>query len=532
MILTRFFILIELLCISFVYSSAQTQFVDWSAWDFEKIFDFNIDEPSEANMLLDVLNLDSIVSISSEGKYLGLNDAWRLPDEDTIHVNIYNIIVVNFTRDFPNPPNRLLEIKGSDDSVLKVQLNFSSRDKPTKKQSLIVIPPPFIRLPQNSTETNHAKNRYLIIDANSDINYKYNTSLKKRIKGKGTSLEKASSMPVRGSLTVLIKNYRFGDIERVTVEINGVDYVYKQDVSNLLDAATSKDDSGKAKDISGGISSAKPGVSESVDKKTERLLAYLTSVYKLFSRYTSLNINDLYTVKKYQQELFEFFTANTNDILITPEMAELLGKCVGWQPQSLSLTPISLVVPSADEVTIILKIKHKNQADPTEVKVGTYKTSGGIGIGVGSQIYITGLANNTVYTDSIGSGSGKELRAFIEHDKHYSVGIGFNSEVYFRTGSIVKPTLNLGFFIPFEEEITPFIALGPGIAIADDNVKFSLSGGLAIGKINAISERYRDKDLSSFPTLTNESISTKIWDAGLYFAVGVSYNLAGGSPNQ
>uniref|UniRef100_UPI0040475364 hypothetical protein n=1 Tax=Flavobacterium sp. TaxID=239 RepID=UPI0040475364 len=166
--------------------------------------------------------------------------------------------------------------------------------------------------------------------------------------------------------------------------------------------------------------------------------------------------------------------------------------------------------------------KNKHDDTPYQTKVGQFKTTGGIGFNLGGMFYITNLKNNSVYTKA--SETTGQVRAFMNSDNQSSVGIGLNSEIYFRTGYLVRPTLNMGFFLPFDEDLTPFGAIGPGISIASKKVKFSISWGLAVGKINTIREQYKDVEID--PTdLTNDQLGEKVWKFGNYFGFGLTYNL-------
>ncbi|SDM20972.1 patatin-like phospholipase family protein [Kriegella aquimaris] len=69
----------------------------------------------------------------------------------------------------------------------------------------------------------------------------------------------------------------------------------------------------------------------------------------------------------------------------------------------------------------------------------------------------------------------------------------------------VIPTLNLGFFVPFEEDITPYLAFGPGLTFTGDKVKFSFGGGIAYGSVNSIAERFVDVDVTSVTDVTTLS---------------------------
>ena len=172
-----------------------------------------------------------------------------------------------------------------------------------------------------------------------------------------------------------------------------------------------------------------------------------------------------------------------------------------------------------------MAVKTAGSATATQHKLGNYRTTGGLGISVGNQIFVTGLKNNPVYTDSVLIDTTNQLRAFMDDQNQTSIGIGVNAELYWRTGSWFEPTLNLGFFVPFEEDITPFIGLAPGFRIGNGNVKFSGSFGLALGSVNEIKPEYRDTDLTRFGGLTNDKLAHKVWKSSWVVGFGISFNL-------
>lgn len=385
--------------------------------------------------------------------------------------------------------------------------------------SIIRIPLPiFNEYPKDSILEVSKKNRFLIIDARPNPYKKGNNTLYKKRKNK---LKKSSGIPVNSSLAVLIKNYSFINIEETSININGTDYAYKEGLSDVykqLEPATGTTGvtpENSPKDSLGITPESSPG--------TSNLYDYLNTISSKLDSTNYMNMNDFQYLQFYQDTL-QIATSKMNSLSLQEE--SIISKIRSWRPEYVSLTPIALTVPDADEVDMTVSLKYKGNTNAKEYNVGTYRTSGGLAVGINSNIYLTGLKNRDVYTDSILVGGKNELRAILDSNDELSIGIGMNSELSFRTGCMLKPTVNVGFFIPIgEEDLSPFLALGPGFSIGTKKVKFSLSGGWAFGKINTISTRYKDKDLTQYSDLTKEKLSEKVWKSSWQVGIGLSYNL-------
>ncbi|PTT76069.1 hypothetical protein DD829_05545 [Chryseobacterium sp. HMWF035] len=393
---------------------------------------------------------------------------------------------------------------------------------------------PFPKFPTKKIDdeqiTNSSSNRYLIIDASANHNKKINNSLYKvkdleafgQTDNFNDNFKKAKALPVNGSLTIFVKNYNFHDLERISIEIPGADYNYTKSFSDMF---------GQVKPIiTGGGKTTEPaedGGLESTSLIQASLKNSLINVLKILKEepeYKFLNLNDLYVIEKYKKELLDFYEKKFKDFSAAD--IQTLNEIINWYPEYLSITPISITVPENDEVTINLKLKNKNETSSSDTKVGVFKSTGGIGFNLGGMFYITNLKNNSVYTAP--SETNGKVRAYIDSENQKSVGLGLNGEVYFRTGYLIRPTVNVGFFVPFDEDITPFGAVGPGVSIASKNLKFSFSWGLSVAKISTIKKQYNGVEFDA-TGIANESLSEKIWKLGNYFGFGLTYNLASGS---
>ncbi|WP_073124429.1 hypothetical protein [Reichenbachiella agariperforans] len=422
-----------------------------------------------------------------------------------------------------------IAIIGNDTTEKEFQVSFTQQPADTE-EDVSSIDPTQTPIPsfRNSKGfprigDSYKKNRYIIIDAAPNPWIKSNTQLlKHKVEGgqddgkagnqneESISFSRANGIPQNGSVAVFIRGYNFHNLEAVTVSINESDYSYDKGLADIYFEEGDNEDSTQAN-------------SGSDDKGIGELSNYLDMAIASLSTIEYLNINDVYALESYKNKLKERIDTTG----MTPDDAVRLGKILGWYPNYVSLTPIALSSEDADELEVSLSIKTTQGGAPKEYDLGSYLVSGGVDFDINSTLFMTDLANNKVYTDSVTNDSGtKELRAKQGDTNDMTVGIGLNSEISFRTGSIFRPLISLGFFVPFDEDITPNIAFGGGLSLNSKKVKLSISGGPAIGMVNAIDEKYKDRNLADFSNLTNEEISTKVWKRGWQLGIGLSYKLS------
>lgn len=402
--------------------------------------------------------------------------------------------------------------------------NLSEKKSNNSPTDITQIPIPIFNYTQNEKFNYVKKARYLIIDADPNPFQKENNTLyRKKEEKDGDSItvlriseyfKEVSSIPVDGSLAIFLENYK--NIEEVNIEIEGLNYEYNQDLGDIRSQLLSPTDTS--------VSDGEKAEATSTEVVENERKEYLEKVLEKLTEVDHLNLNDLLVLKEFKEQLQE--TILQNNIKLTTNQSGIYSAILSWNPKWLSLTPIALsTAKDFDELVVKASIQGKNENNSKTNVIGRFKGKGGFSVDVGSMIYFTRLKNNKVYTDSVDVENGSnELRARINEKNQTSIGLGLNSEFAFRTGTL-RPTLNVGFFVPFDEELSPFIAAGPGVSISSGNVKFSLSGGIAFGKINAIAEQYDGVDLSTVSNLTNESISEKVWETDWYIGLGARFNI-------
>lgn len=404
----------------------------------------------------------------------------------------------------------------------------------------ISIPIPYFTSYEASTLAHDKRNRTLVIDCDPNAennlgNVLYRRKSKKLgshhkgtksipVRKSESDLKRTKSIPVGASVKVFLKNYGFDKIDNISVTMSGKDFKYESDLSSLIKGASA--DSVSADDIAG--LNAKGLVrDDSLRGASDPLLDYLNRARAALNpggERLSLNLTEAQQVQAYQKKLNEAVKKPT------PAQSAVLQEVLAWSPKYIILTDIGEVPTEADEVDISVSIKKTGEDEAVESKTGSYFTSGRLGVSVNSMVFVTGLKSNPVYTqDSVvvsGTDTTTSLYAHINDGKdQFSVGIGLAAEVSLRTGSIFRPTLTAGFFIPFDEEISPYFAVGSGVSIGTGKVKFSLTAGLALGSVNTIADKYKGQDLSSYSDLTNEKLTANVWQASWQAGIGVSYNI-------
>lgn len=419
-------------------------------------------------------------------------------------------------------------------------------------KNITEIPSPYFQYTKSERVPNKKSNRYLLIDATPTAALRENVTLykkhgkeeKKKKKGRSKknstpskvssskstvedanniafdhNFEPANSIHVNASLAIYLKNFDLKSIERLSFEIEAGNYSYEKSIENPYNTDTDSSSSEESDEENNSRI-----VSTTV--QTQTLIVHLETVLGLLNssgRY--LNYQDLLSIEKYKNELQETLKKHSAAEQTAIRASEVWLKVLSWRPEYISLTPFALQNCECDEVEIVMTKREKDQEEEKRT-ISRLRTTGGMAIDVGGMVFFTDLKNNEVYTETVEvNGGTSELRAKLNEEDQLSIGLGVQNEVSFRTGSLFRPTIGVGFFVPLEETLSPIITLGLGFSLSSSKVKVSFSGGLAYGKIAAIKEQYRDRDLSSTMDLTNDKLTDMVWQRGSYFGVGIRYYL-------
>ncbi|PXY41360.1 hypothetical protein DMB65_08130 [Flavobacterium cheongpyeongense] len=410
----------------------------------------------------------------------------------------------------------------------------------------------------------HKKNRVLILDANPSKChncdgtglYKFKKITKesctiqdgadKKLGEASSNGEKtcscprvnAEALPINRYLSVLIENYNFYDLEQFSITMNGENYSYDQDLKKIYEIALAKPT--KADNKTDG-SSAGTGNDLTERSNGKPLNNYLKRIIDILDTYEYLNLNDLYKLEEYKDNLEIYYNNhksefNDKEPFFDEQAKGYLQKIMAWFPKYVSLTPISIDIPDRDEVDISYTMKNKG-ANAVTKPLGNFKTFGGVSVDYGAAFYQTDLKNQRVYTKTTGTvaDNNQDTRAYMSSKDGDSIGFGLNIGLSYRTGIHMRPTFNFGFFVPLEEDITPFIATGPGIGFYSKNYKVNFSWGISLGKVNSIKDEYIEHDPASANVgqsinlsglnLTNEALTEKVLKTGHYYSISISFNV-------
>ncbi|MCG8579034.1 MAG: hypothetical protein MI866_03920 [Bacteroidales bacterium] len=300
----------------------------------------------------------------------------------------------------------------------------------------------------------------------------------------------------------------------MTVIIDGIDYNYDKSIVDVMSFAK---DSSNFESID---SAKKQSDADSKNRNVSEIFKFYWSKLK---EYSSVDLEDYYKINAFQQNFFKIYSAYVLDA----KGKDLFNKIYYWSPDYILLESIPQIIPDKDEIELKLKIKEGGKDELTK-ELGRYKTFGGHTVTLSPTLFVTGLVNQKIYTDSTivmtsDTTDVKELRAFIE-DKNLEVGFGGNVEIGFRTWPSIRPTINIGMFVPFNEDITPYLAIGPGLSLVLRDVKLSLSGGFTGGFVNSINPKYEGKDLSKYPDYGTDLYKKKL-KGSWHVAFGISFNV-------
>ncbi len=354
---------------------------------------------------------------------------------------------------------------------------------------------------------------HFVIDADADINRKKNNELYvKKLRNGKASYKIVRAIKVNSSFSVFIKNYNFNNLESVNINVNGIDYHYDQSLGSLLEKVNDS-----AKEIKKGVGDSGAAVRTDRDDSLKIVENNLQWVNEYLMGYSSLNIKSISLLNEYKSKLAKFFEKHFN--LFNKESIDLLNKILTWYPGWVSLTPTALTVPDNDEIEIELRIKEK-QLPEEKYNLGSYRVKNGasvIAVPKGS-LFFTNLKNREAYIDST------DHKVKLDSKNNLSIGIGASGIVSFRTGSALTPTFSLGFFVPLDEEISPFGQIGPGLNYGTRKVGLNFSAGLAFGKVNDIKPQYKGIDMRTIINPDINGITRKVFKLGWVVSLGLEFN--------
>ncbi|WP_203296577.1 hypothetical protein [Luteirhabdus pelagi] len=384
------------------------------------------------------------------------------------------------------------------------------------------IPFPTFEYNTNDSEENKL-GRKLYIDGTPYPLSNSVTRLKKIKRLKNGTLEEkmAFALPTKGSLMVYLENYNINELKKIEVNVAGKEYTYNTGLDQVFGKKTTtqaENQSSKNNDYGHAANTPDESFQTDSDIKT-----YLNTVQDYYNKKEALSLNDIKLLEDYKAQLYQVYSNNRKSNILAPQEFQTLSEILSWFPNYIALSPIPLSIENKDEIDLSVVIQHEGSPEKS-YKVGSYYTTRGLSVDFGGTLFITGLRNNKVYLRETEMDSQQEIRATLEENNQMSLGYGLNGEVSYRTGGILRPTFNIGAFVPFDEEITAFASTGIGFGLFTEKVKISSFFGLAFGKVNSINEKYIDQDLTDLSNiLTNSDYTTKVWESGWVVGLGIRF---------
>lgn len=456
---------------------------------------------------------DSIIELRKK-------DDYKLGEDGILTIDVNKIIdeLFDYLKNPKSTDILIVKLVGEDDDIKEFEYPFKSIIGSNDTFDLTRIPIfYFIYIKNTRIRKKGYSNRVVIIDA--DPNPLQNPS-GFLYKFKNDSFKRKKSLFVNSNIPIYLKNYNLRNINEISLKIDGLDYTYSKDLIDLL-GMMRKVDSSK---VTASRNSTTEGCNLDTSlREKDEIKIYLTEVYQHLDTIRYVNIDDYMEYLKYLDTLNKV----CNVIKLSDSEYAVLKNIHKWRPEYIQLKPNRNNVPNKDEIILSLVIKEEGR-DEIPYPIGRYKTIGGSVTSLSTSLFITNLVNNKIYIDSIGiqvndTLSTNELRAFMENDI-YSIGIGLNVETAFHTGFWLRPSFNVGMFVPFDEDVTPYLALGVGGAIVLPRIKLSMSIGGAGGFVNKINSKYKDKDLSKYPNYA-EDLYDKEPKLGWQVSFGVSFSI-------
>jgi len=358
------------------------------------------------------------------------------------------------------------------------------------------------------------KMRYMVIDGSNGMNYKNNTIVVK-YGDSARTITKKGHLKANSNFSVFIKNYNESKVKDINITTNGISYTYNITILNQLDSLKKIAASQLKKPNADGGAARITVKPEKLSQRTR----YLKDTY---DKLKGNKFADKFDITRYAQFMKDLRTTIKENKIVLDELGQkYLDSVQSWRPLHVGITPYAIPVPNEDEIKVKMKVLYEDNTEK-EHDLGPHRTYGGVSVDYSPSLYFTGLVNNDVYIDSLTT-PGQQF-ARMNTKNQLSIGIGMSTSVAFRTGAPLMPSFDLGVFLPFNsEEITPMLALGPGIKYRMKNANLSFSAGWAWGNINQVAERYQDVDLTNL-NLTNESLTEKVWKRDYYISVGMSIN--------
>ena len=237
---------------------------------------------------------------------------------------------------------------------------------------------------------------------------------------------------------------------------------------------------------------------------------------KIDDRLANFKVNEYISFKIFnlsQLDSFELeFESNDNFNQAAFEKFTSFGNTITEVSQQDTFYALSFRIENKD-ITKIKLVRYQNKIK-IEERNYTYRNSGGIKFDVSSGFFWTNLKDEIYVLQKV---SDTENQIICENNGEGRIGIGLLTHLHSRTSSWFNYGANIGFELNNDSKVSYLAGLS---LIFGYDRKLLLNGGLAISKINVISNLYQDKGL--IPNNITSIPLVNIWKAG-YF-IGMTYN--------
>lgn len=339
-------------------------------------------------------------------------------------------------------------------------------------------------------------------------------------------LETTTCIDQYSHVTVVVRSYYFNDVSALQLKIAGKDYNYESSIQDLYEGISpDQEDDGSDP----GESNQEAELNNSTDGSNtdlhNHISIYLDTVYQSLVDKPVWSLTEVRVLNAYQRQLSQL--ANTDDLKGAPsDLLMRFNQIVHWYPEYIVISEIPVNIQKGDKVEISVDITKEGNTTAQNYPLGSYWLKGGWVPHVDARIYVTGLANNEVYRDSVAtSDTTNEYRLQRDGTNKTSIGIGIAGDIEYRTGSPWRPMISTGFMVPFDDESNIIFTMGAGISLSGENVRLSLTAGPAYGRVTTILDRYSGVDISNYDDVEITDMTTNAWRLSWQCAIGFSYNL-------
>lgn len=270
--------------------------------------------------------------------------------------------------------------------------------------------------------------------------------------------------------------------------------------------------------------------------KTQMLSAESINIKDFEAEKNSFNQNLISIIKDYSgikrdaskfkdlDDVKDHYESNSGSLQsVIDELTNGLTQCNSIKKDHYIL-PIDINGKNIDAVEISLERFEMNNPIPTDKYKYNFWVRGGLKIDISGGVFITSLVNKEYFTkDSAYTNADGQIltrqKIFKKEKGNFDFGFGSAVNISYRSAGWVNPTFNIGALFTVNQQFQ--LLTGAGIILGKEE-RIILSGGLSMGRVTTLSEKYKD-DGSELYDIAEGAIPTdNKFDFGYYF--GITYN--------